>query len=286
MALRLSPRDRCLTRDERRRAADRLASRFGAEIWTTVGHGNDHVHLLWSRIRRDGTLVDHRYDRRRAEMLTREIELDLGLEPVRCSWQLDSRRSPAAARAVRREAPESAARRAAAWDAWQASEAGATNFLKELNQRTVRLTFNEELEFCVDLGDGRCEPLVRFLARCARRDGRRPPRERQVLAGIKGMCLGTLSAPRDEEQLDAAPPVSAAPSPAIADAFSQSTSRMPSPALNNPSLSDQSCVPLPATEQVSQDASGNIKTVVEHVLKNKHSHKSQIPKRILSNIKL
>lgn len=109
-SLRLSPRDRRLTRDEWRRAARHLARGFGAEIWTVIKHGDDHVHVLWSRIRRDGEVVDHRHDRRCAEMLTREIERDLSLERVQSSWQLDRGRAPAAARVAVPEARESVKR--------------------------------------------------------------------------------------------------------------------------------------------------------------------------------
>lgn len=202
-SLRLAPRDRRLTHDEWRRAAACLAAGFGAQVWTTVRHGDDHVHVLWSRVRRDGTLVDHRYDRRRAETLTREIERMLGLEQVPCSWQLDPARAPAASRAPVPEAPQSVARRAAAWAAWQVSEAGGSPLIVELDRHRVQLCLDEEHRFCVDLGDGRREPLVRLLARCARRDRCRPPRERQILAGLDGMRLDTLSASRPEHTLDA-----------------------------------------------------------------------------------
>lgn len=216
-SLRLSPRDRHLTRAEWRRAAGYLASGFGAEAWTTIGHGDDHVHILWSRIRRDGTLVDHRHDRRRAEILTREIERTLGLEQVPCSWQLDPGRMPAVARPVVPEMPESVARREAVWVAWQASEDGTSTFLMELERHAIQLTFDEEHRFCVDLGHNRREPLVRLLVRCALRDGYRPPRERQILAGLDGMRLDTLGAPKPEHARDASMSTSDERFPATTD---------------------------------------------------------------------
>lgn len=195
-ALRLAPGDRHLSRDEWREVAGRLAGlAFGADVWTTVQHDDTHVHVMWSRVRRDGTAVCHSNDRRRAEAATRDLERLFDLKRIPSSWQLNSRRSPAPPRHEAPEAPGPSARRSAAWAAWKACRNTGTRLWVELANTGVPLCLNEESAFCVDLGDGRRVPLVRVLADCSRRAGCHPPREREVLAGLEGLDLATMDLP-------------------------------------------------------------------------------------------
>lgn len=200
--LRLAPQDRRLGPDEWREAASYLAGiAFGADAWTAVQHDDTHVHVLWSRVRRDGTTVCHSHDRRRAEAAARHLEQQFGLTQIPSSWQLDPRRSPVPTRSKAPEAPVETTRRAAVWAAWKACRTNGTLFRAELADREVPLCLNEEATFCIDLGDGRRIPLVRVLADCSREAGSHVPREREVLAGLKGLGLSTM----DQAWLAASP---------------------------------------------------------------------------------
>jgi hypothetical protein len=46
---------------------------------------HNHVHLVASRIRKDGSVVDDSWDYRRSEVVVRQLEKEFGLEPTPCS---------------------------------------------------------------------------------------------------------------------------------------------------------------------------------------------------------
>ena len=256
-SLRLAPEDRRLSRDEWREAAGRLAEgAFGADTWTSFAHGDTHVHVVWSRVRRDGTTVCHHDDRRRAEMVARELERLFNLAIVPSSWQLDPQRSPAPPRPVPAEAPGVMARREAVWVAWQASERDGTRLRVELARRGLFLVLDEALDFCVDLAHDRRVPLLRILVDCARQAGSHPPRERDVLSGLGGLCVPVMDTSwpgglPDPEVADKAPaPASAAPAPVIVDHGPQTTEETYS--LADAELPPTGASPAPAPPVVNE----------------------------------
>jgi len=50
---------------------------------------NEHVHIVASRIRCDGTVVSDSWERIRSQKVIRQIEQDFGLTPVKNSWESD-----------------------------------------------------------------------------------------------------------------------------------------------------------------------------------------------------
>ncbi len=95
-SLSLHPSESMAT-DRWREAADRYATEmgFGGSQYVVVRHHDtehSHVHILASRIRLDGTVVNESHDYRRSEQTIRGIERDFGLTHV-----LPSRESPSRA---------------------------------------------------------------------------------------------------------------------------------------------------------------------------------------------
>lgn len=63
---------------------------YGDSAYTLVRHSDaehDHVHIIASRIRPDGTVVSDSNDYQRQEKLMREIEAEYGLQKVENSWE-------------------------------------------------------------------------------------------------------------------------------------------------------------------------------------------------------
>ena len=93
------PPGESMTDDRWRETADRYAKEmgFGGSQYVVVRHHDTehcHVHILASRIRMDGTVVDESHDYRRSESTIRGIERDFGLSPVLPSREAPSRAAP------------------------------------------------------------------------------------------------------------------------------------------------------------------------------------------------
>lgn len=69
--------------------AARWAEEMGFEDFLVVNHGDGHVHIAASRIKRDGSVVSDQHDYRRSEAIIRQIEKDFGLTAVESSHLLD-----------------------------------------------------------------------------------------------------------------------------------------------------------------------------------------------------
>ena len=52
---------------------------------------HDHIHLVASRVRLDGSCVHDSWDYQRSQKVIRELELQYNLEPVESSWEVESR---------------------------------------------------------------------------------------------------------------------------------------------------------------------------------------------------
>lgn len=86
--LRKSPRDREILDEEWSDIAKSYALGLGFDAFLPISHG-DHVHILGSRVRIDGSVVSDSHDFVRGEKLVREIEVAHGLEHVAPSHLLD-----------------------------------------------------------------------------------------------------------------------------------------------------------------------------------------------------
>lgn len=65
---------------------------FTNNFFVAVKHKDkqhEHVHLVTSRIRCDGTVVSDSWDMLRSQKVIRQIEQDFGLTPVKSSWESD-----------------------------------------------------------------------------------------------------------------------------------------------------------------------------------------------------
>ena len=90
-SIRLSPDDRSLTDAEWRSVADFWATRMRIDGYLAVCH-NDHIHIIGSRNRIDGSVVNDSGDYRESEKLIREIERRFDLVPLRSSHLVDGGR--------------------------------------------------------------------------------------------------------------------------------------------------------------------------------------------------
>lgn len=71
---------------------DIWARGMGFEGYLTVCHGN-HIHIVASRIKLDGSVVSDAHDYRRSEALIRQIEATFGLTQIEASHLIDPDRS-------------------------------------------------------------------------------------------------------------------------------------------------------------------------------------------------
>jgi len=71
------------------RIATRWASGMGFDDFLVVDHGDGHVHIAASRIKRDGSVVSDQQDYRRSEAIIRQIEKEFDLTAVESSHLLD-----------------------------------------------------------------------------------------------------------------------------------------------------------------------------------------------------
>lgn len=110
-SLRAAEGDRHLTADEWRQAGTTWAQGMGFQDYLIVCHG-DHVHVMASRIKRDGSVVSDSNDFKRGEALVRQIERDLGLQQIASSHLLEPektvthRRAPTRAEIAQHERGE------------------------------------------------------------------------------------------------------------------------------------------------------------------------------------
>lgn len=92
-ALRLPDGDPELSDDTWSRIATRWAEEMGFEDFLIVNHGDGHVHIAASRIKRDGSVVSDQHDYRRSESIIRQIEKDFDLTVVESSHLLDEEKA-------------------------------------------------------------------------------------------------------------------------------------------------------------------------------------------------
>lgn len=88
-ALRLPKGDADLTDEIWSQIAERWANAMGFEDFLVVHHGDGHVHIAASRIKRDGTVVSDAQDYQRSEAIIRQIEIDFKLTVVESSHLLN-----------------------------------------------------------------------------------------------------------------------------------------------------------------------------------------------------
>lgn len=88
-SLRLPEGDPDLTDATWAQVAERWATEMGFEDFLAVSHGDGHIHIAASRIRRDGSVVSDQHDYRRSEAIIRQIEKDFDLTVVESSHLLD-----------------------------------------------------------------------------------------------------------------------------------------------------------------------------------------------------
>lgn len=92
-ALRLPEGDPDLDDETWARIATRWASEMGFEDFLVVSHGDGHVHIAASRIKRDGSVVSDQQDYRRSEAIIRRIEQEFDLTAVESSHLLDQEKA-------------------------------------------------------------------------------------------------------------------------------------------------------------------------------------------------
>jgi hypothetical protein len=88
-SLRLPEGDPDLTDAIWAQIAERWAAEMGFEDFLAVSHGDGHIHIAASRIKRDGSVVSDQHDYRRSEVIIRQIEKDFDLTVVESSHLLD-----------------------------------------------------------------------------------------------------------------------------------------------------------------------------------------------------
>jgi hypothetical protein len=69
--------------------AESWAESMGVEDFVSVAHGDGHIHIAGSRIKRDGSVVSDQHDYRRSEAAIRKIEVDFNLTLVESSHLLN-----------------------------------------------------------------------------------------------------------------------------------------------------------------------------------------------------
>ncbi|MDR7927439.1 relaxase/mobilization nuclease domain-containing protein [Acidithiobacillus thiooxidans] len=88
VSLRVPEGDRVLSDQEWAMIGDQWCSDMGMDAYATVCHG-DHIHILFSRINSDGSVVSDSHDYRRGEAAVRKIEQDFDLVKVEPSSLLE-----------------------------------------------------------------------------------------------------------------------------------------------------------------------------------------------------
>ena len=88
-ALRLPDNDPDIPDEIWSQIAERWAIEMGFEDFLAVNHGDGHIHIAASRIRRDGSVVSDKHDFRKSEAIIRQIEQDFDLTVVESSHLLD-----------------------------------------------------------------------------------------------------------------------------------------------------------------------------------------------------
>ncbi len=92
VSLRTPANDRLLTDTDWREIGDRWAKAMGIAAYAIIHHG-DHIHLLFSRVNPDGSVVADSHDYRRGEAAVRQIEKDMGLIQVESSHLLEPKKA-------------------------------------------------------------------------------------------------------------------------------------------------------------------------------------------------
>lgn len=92
VSLRTPANDRLLKDTEWREIGDRWAKAMGIAAYAIIHHG-DHIHLLFSRVNPDGSVVSDSQDYRRGEAAVRRIEKDMGLIQVESSHLLEPKKA-------------------------------------------------------------------------------------------------------------------------------------------------------------------------------------------------
>ncbi len=92
VSLRVPEGDRPLSDQEWTAIGDRWAAEMGMDSYCTVCHG-DHIHIMFSRIISDGSVVSDSHDYRRGEAAVRKIEQEFGLVQVEPSHLLEPEKS-------------------------------------------------------------------------------------------------------------------------------------------------------------------------------------------------
>lgn len=92
-ALRLPDGDPELDDETWSQIAERWAQEMGFEDFLVVSHGDGHVHIAASRIKRDASVVPDAQDYRRSESIIRQIEKDFDLTVVESSHLLNEEKA-------------------------------------------------------------------------------------------------------------------------------------------------------------------------------------------------
>lgn len=92
-SLRLPEGDPDLTDATWAQVAERWATEMGFEDFLAVSHGDGHIHIAASRIKRDGSVVSDQHDYRCSEAIIRQIEKDFDLTVVESSHLLDQEKA-------------------------------------------------------------------------------------------------------------------------------------------------------------------------------------------------
>lgn len=72
--------------------ARRWVAEMGFQAWLAIAHGDQHIHIVASRVCIDGSVVSDQHDYYRSETSVRQIEKEFGLAQVKPSHLLDHER--------------------------------------------------------------------------------------------------------------------------------------------------------------------------------------------------